>query len=43
MLTWLVDASQPLPDTRLALGPSSEAPGLLAAGGELTPRRLAEA
>ena len=43
MLTWLVDPSQPLPDTRLALGPSSEAPGLLAAGGELTPRRLAEA
>jgi leucyl/phenylalanyl-tRNA--protein transferase len=43
MLTWLVDPSQPLPDTRLALGSSSEAPGLLAAGGELTPRRLAEA
>ena len=32
MLTWLVDPSQPLPDTRLALGSSSEAPGLLAAG-----------
>ena len=43
MLTWLVDPSQPLPDTRLALGSSSEAHGLLAAGGELTPRRLAEA
>ena len=24
MLTWLVDPSQPLPDTRLALGSSSE-------------------
>jgi leucyl/phenylalanyl-tRNA--protein transferase len=43
MLTWLVDPSQPLPDTRLALGPGSEAPGLLAAGGQLTPGRLAEA
>lgn len=43
MLTWLVDPAQPLPDTRLALPPDSDAPGLLAAGGELTPARLAEA
>src|SRR3954467_8214917 len=33
----------PLPDTRLALPPGSDAPGLLAAGGELTPERLTEA
>ena len=43
MITWLHSAGDPLPDTRLALPAGSEAPGLLAAGGELTPQRLAEA
>ncbi|MDB6002750.1 MAG: leucyl/phenylalanyl-tRNA--protein transferase [Rhizobacter sp.] len=43
MITWIVNAADALPDTRLALGPDSEAPGLLAAGGELTPQRLREA
>ncbi|MDB5820176.1 MAG: aat [Rhizobacter sp.] len=43
MINWIVDSREPLPDTRLALGPDSEAPGLLAAGGELTPKRLVEA
>lgn len=42
-LTWLDDESQPLPDTRLALGPDTDAPGLLAAGGQLSQRRLEEA
>ncbi|WP_140636025.1 leucyl/phenylalanyl-tRNA--protein transferase [Methylibium rhizosphaerae] len=40
MITWLHDANTPFPDTRRALPARSEAPGLLAAGGELTPRRL---
>ena len=43
MLTWVTEDSKPLPATRMALGPDSEAPGLLAAGGELTPARLTEA
>ncbi len=43
MITWLHDASEPLPPTQLALPAGSEAPGLLAIGGELTPARLAEA
>lgn len=43
MIPWLRDAGTPLPDTRFALPPGSDAPGLLAAGGELTPTRLAEA
>lgn len=43
MLTWLADAKTRLPDTRLALPPGSEAPGLLAAGADLSPERLAEA
>ena len=43
MIAWLHGAGDPLPDTRLALPAGSEAPGLLAAGGELTPQRLAEA
>ncbi|CAN5260505.1 leucyl/phenylalanyl-tRNA--protein transferase [soil metagenome] len=43
MIPWLNDPADPLPDTRLALPRASDAPGLLAAGGELTPRRLAEA
>jgi leucyl/phenylalanyl-tRNA---protein transferase len=41
-LTWL-DAQSPFPDTRLALGPDSEAPGLLAAGGDLGVDRLVHA
>jgi leucyl/phenylalanyl-tRNA--protein transferase len=43
MVPWLRDAQTPLPPTHLALGRDSPAPGLLAAGGTLTPRRLAEA
>lgn len=43
MPTWLADAAQPLPDTRLALAADSEAPGLLAAGIDLSPDRLQEA
>ncbi|MBQ1766049.1 MAG: leucyl/phenylalanyl-tRNA--protein transferase [Aquincola sp.] len=42
-LTWLDDESQPLPDTRRALSADTDAPGLLAAGGRLTTRRLEEA
>lgn len=41
-LHWL-DDDMPLPPTSLALGPDSEAPGLLAVGGQLTPARLLEA
>lgn len=43
MIPWLRHPLDPLPDTRLALPAGSDAPGLLAAGGELTPERLAEA
>ncbi len=43
MIPWLHHADDPLPDTRFALPPGSDAPGLLAAGGELTPQRLTEA
>ena len=43
MVPWLRSAADPLPDTRHALPPASDAPGLLAAGGELTTRRLNEA
>ena len=43
MIAWLRDASEPLPDTRRALSQGSDAPGLLAAGGELSPQRLTEA
>ena len=43
MIPWLNDPSTPLPDTSTALPTGSEAPGLLAAGGELTPQRLTEA
>ncbi|MFT3665130.1 leucyl/phenylalanyl-tRNA--protein transferase [Piscinibacter sp.] len=43
MVPWLRGPQDALPDTRRALGPGSDAPGLLAAGGELTPRRLNEA
>jgi len=43
MIPWLYTPSDPLPDPRFALPKGSEAPGLLAAGGELTPERLREA
>jgi len=43
VIPWLQSESDPLPRTRHALARESEAPGLLAAGGELTPRRLEEA
>ena len=43
MIPWLRGPLDALPDTRRALPPGSDAPGLLAAGGELTPQRLAEA
>lgn len=40
MIPWLEDASLAFPDPSLALGHGSAAPGLLAAGGTLTPQRL---
>jgi leucyl/phenylalanyl-tRNA--protein transferase len=43
VITWLDSTATPLPDTRRALPPGSEAPGLLAAGGELSTDRLREA
>ena len=43
MIRWLRGADDPLPEARLALGSASEAPGLVAAGGELGAKRLAEA
>jgi leucyl/phenylalanyl-tRNA--protein transferase len=43
MLTWLQGPGDPLPDTALALPAGSEAPGLLAAGEDLSPERLTEA
>ena len=43
MIHWLCDPADPLPGTQCALGADSDAPGLLAAGGELSPQRLAEA
>ncbi len=42
MLSWIDDDS-PLPPAALALGPDSDAPGLVAAGGRVTPARLEEA
>jgi leucyl/phenylalanyl-tRNA--protein transferase len=42
MLTW-IDDGMPLPPASSALGPHTEAPGLVAAGGRVTPERLAEA
>ncbi|MCH8179619.1 MAG: leucyl/phenylalanyl-tRNA--protein transferase [Proteobacteria bacterium] len=39
MIPWLAPDT-PFPDTAQALGPDSEAPGLLAAGGDLSPQRL---
>lgn len=43
MISWLRSPFDTLPDTRRALPPGSDAPGLLAAGGELSPQRLTEA
>ena len=43
MIPWLDNPETPLPDTASALPPGSDVPGLLAAGGELTPERLSEA
>ena len=43
MIRWLRGPDDPLPDGDRAQPKSSEIPGLVAAGGELTPRRLAEA
>jgi leucyl/phenylalanyl-tRNA---protein transferase len=43
MIPWLRGPHDPLPETQRALPPHSDAPGLLAAGGELTPQRLMEA
>ena len=43
VIAWLHGPNDALPDTRLALPPGSDAPGLLAAGGELSPQRLTEA
>ena len=42
MLTW-IDDTAPLPPAHLALGHDSDAPGLVAAGGRVTPERLEEA
>ncbi|HSI47542.1 MAG TPA: leucyl/phenylalanyl-tRNA--protein transferase [Ideonella sp.] len=41
-ITWLTD-DMPFPSTARALGEDSDAPGLLAAGGGLSPERLCEA
>jgi leucyl/phenylalanyl-tRNA---protein transferase len=43
VITWLRTADDPLPARAGDMTADSEAPGLLAAGGELTPERLAEA
>lgn len=42
MLSWIDDLS-PLPPAHTALGADTDAPGLVAAGGHLTPARLEEA
>jgi leucyl/phenylalanyl-tRNA--protein transferase len=42
MLSW-IDDDTPLPPAHNALGPESDAPGLVAAGGTVTPARLEEA
>ncbi|KGM39367.1 leucyl/phenylalanyl-tRNA--protein transferase [Aquabacterium sp. NJ1] len=39
MIPWL-EPDTPFPDTALALGPETDAPGLLAAGADLRPQRL---
>lgn len=41
MLTW-IDDHTPLPPAHRALGPGTDAPGLVAAGGRVTPARLEE-
>lgn len=43
MIDWLDEASLDFPPSERALGPETDAPGLLAAGGTLTPQRLAAA
>jgi leucyl/phenylalanyl-tRNA--protein transferase len=43
VIRWLKGAADPLPDASRALPIGSEAPGLVAAGGELSNRRLGEA
>jgi leucyl/phenylalanyl-tRNA---protein transferase len=40
MIDWLDEASLDFPPSSRALGPGSDAPGLLAAGGDLSPQRL---
>jgi leucyl/phenylalanyl-tRNA--protein transferase len=40
MIDWLQESSLDFPPLEQALGPDSEAPGLLAAGGDLQPARL---
>ncbi|MFG6433680.1 leucyl/phenylalanyl-tRNA--protein transferase [Roseateles sp. LYH14W] len=40
MIDWLDEASLAFPPSAKALGPDTDAPGLLAAGGTLTPERL---
>ena len=42
-LTWVDDETQALPPASSALGEDSDAPGLVAAGGRVTPARLEEA
>ncbi len=42
-LTWIDEPGTPLPPASQALGPDTEAPGLVAAGGEVTTARLEEA
>ncbi len=42
MVTW-IDGTSPLPPPQRAMGPDSEAPGLVAAGGQVTVTRLLEA
>ncbi|HEY3633685.1 MAG TPA: leucyl/phenylalanyl-tRNA--protein transferase [Caldimonas sp.] len=43
MIRWLQGPHDPLPDAERALPRTSDIPGLVAAGGELTPQRLTEA
>ena len=43
MIRWLKSPDEPLPDPERAAPRDSDVPGLLAAGGELTPKRLTEA
>jgi len=43
VIRWLKDPDDPLPNVERAAPRTSDIPGLVAAGGELTPKRLAEA